>query len=1041
MKIKYYFFCLIILFFSCKEKVKTDNVSIPIPQKLNNLTLPNYWEDPSIMEWGRESARADFKPFETEVKALINQYNSSKYFYNLNGFWKYQYFIGPDYVPANIEKSNVFSSWMDISMPGFIELKGMGKPIFKYYGLPFKLDYPKVPHDSNSVIVLKKSFELSADWTDREIFAVFEGISTSYFVYLNGELVGYNEDTKACSEFNLSKHLKSGLNDLSLVLIRWTDGSYFETHNQWYLTGIYRNSYLLARPKTRIKDYFAQANLLKNIGRLDLNIKVANTSEINSNDLTLEVKILEDKTQKILSTKKLRFNIKNKEEISSKLSLELNSVIPWSDEIPYTYNLLINLINAQGENVESCSSKLAFNSISYGNSFLFNNKQIKIKGVVCHEFHPINGNVMSKEWMDNDMEVLKLHNINAVRDNHYPFESYWYETSQKNGLYVMDECNLDLTALNNSGIDLSNDSSVSKVFLQRVKNTFERNKNYGHIIAWSLGYNAGLGKNVEAAYQYIKLKDSKRPVAILSSNKSYGDLELNSKNISAKCKLDYQIGNSQGNGLGGFKEKWDRIMRDSKHGGGFVEDFTDQCFYMKNKNGQLFFGYGGAFGETQSDSFLCARGLLTSNKTPNPTFKFLAANFANFTVAESDIANGILSITNNQKFYAGENFNYFWTIDSNSVKLAEGRFDKFYLKPGETKNVKIDLSKINRIPGKEYCLIIFIEKIDNHNGMTRFLTQKIEKFCLPFMQGDPLDLNKFEAFNVHSTSDKIEISSNNLKFTIDQHSGEISQWIVDNRDYLIAPISPIFYRAPTDLDLIHNRTIENNKWKNIWTDHKVLDQKINDQNKNKIIVTQTIALPQKPDIKTVLAYNFYSSGDVVLKIEMQNSGDSEIKMPRLSWILDVPSNFGNVKWYGRGPYETYPDRKEGINLGLYTSTVTDFNIPRIRPQEMSNKSDTKWIDISTFNGERFTALAYPVMDAKVLPFPYEELSGKYTNGINLKPGRTNCIILGKEIWPMDDFELGEMKWPKGETISIQIRLKAYKSEDVNAFELMSYMLP
>ncbi|MEO6189777.1 MAG: glycoside hydrolase family 2 TIM barrel-domain containing protein, partial [Saprospiraceae bacterium] len=604
MNIKNCFFIAFIVTYiltSCKTEIKKDEVKL-IPQVLNTMTIPDYWEDPKVSEIGREEPRADFKAMESEAKALTNQYPSSKYYYNLNGFWKYQFFTGPSSVPADIEKSDAYSSWLDISMPGFAELKGMGKPIFKYYGLPFKLDYPHVPHDSNSVFILKKSFEISNEWNDRDIYAVFEGVSTSYFVYLNGEMVGYNEDTKACSEYNLNKYLKKGLNDLTLVLIRWTDGSYFETHNQWSLTGINRNSYLLARPKLKIKDYFAQSNLLGKNGTLDIETEISN-STLESKYLNLEAKILDQQTRDILASKNIRISINKSQSIKNKFSLSVNSINPWSSEIPITYDLIINLKNDKNEIIESASSKVAFTSISYKNNFLINNKDVKIKGVTCHEFHPIAGNILSKEWIDNDMDVMKLHNINAIRNNHYPFDSYWYQSSLKYGLYIMDECNLDLTALSKQGIDLSKDSSASKIYLQRVKNTFERNKNYGHIFAWTLGYNTGSGENIKKAYEYIKSRDHKRPSSCMTGFESFGDLDYSSNNLSSKCNINYCIGSNHGNGLGGFTEKWDKIMNDPKCGGGFVEDFTDQCFYMKNKSGQLFFGYGGVFGENKSDSF------------------------------------------------------------------------------------------------------------------------------------------------------------------------------------------------------------------------------------------------------------------------------------------------------------------------------------------------------------------------------------------------------------------------------------------------------
>ncbi|MCC6816107.1 MAG: hypothetical protein IT267_06815 [Saprospiraceae bacterium] len=1028
------FFTILIFFgilFQCKKKPES-TVQV-LETKLNETTLPDYWKQPSVYEWGREPARADFKPVENEGLSLANQLTGSEYYTSLNGFWKYRFFTGPDYIPAGIEKTSNHTSWLDMSMPGFAELKGFGKPVFKYYSLPFKNDFPHVPSDSNSVLILNKSFEIPDQWKERDIYAVFEGVSTSYFLYVNGNFAGYNEDTKCVSEYKINQYLQSGLNDLTLILIKYTDGSYFETHNQWLLTGINRNAYLLARPKIMIKDFYAKTNIQGTSGTINLDVDISNNSEIIGKNFKLESKLIDDQSKKTIHQILPLDELKNKTLTNYHLKIKVNSVKTWSDETPSTYTLVLSLKNQDNKTSEYVSSKIAFCTISYKNKMLINNKSTKIKGVVCHEFHPIHGNILDPTWIDNDMDVMKLHHINAIRNNHYPMDSYWYQSALKYGLWIMDECNLNLSFLQSGGIDLSEDSSLSPVYLQRIKNTFERNKNIGNIIVWSLGYNAGIGKNLTEAYQYIKNRDKKRPVSVLNNQQSFGDLNLTDDSSNTKALLQYQMANNQGNGLGGMDTKWENVKSRSNNTGGFIEDFTDQCFYMKNKHGQLFFGYGGVFGETNSDSFLCARGLLTSNKAPSPALKNLSSLFSNFTIVTQDLSKGDFIIKNNYHTYEGSNFNYFWVVDENSEKIKEGKFEKLFIGAGKEKKVHVPIELIQRKPGKEYCIILSIEKIENHKGMFRFLSEKIQKFCLPVETKNKIDLSNNSEIKLNQSETLIEYNLDKGKISIDAKTGFITQWIFNNKSYLQSPIYPMFHRAPTDLDILHHRLDINNFWRNLWTTAQLNKRTIDDSDKKRIKMTQLYSFSNNPGISCSLNYTILANHEIILEIEFENQERDMNRMPRLSYRFEMESSFGTFQWYGRGPYETYPDRKKGLEIGLFKNTIPELNIPKIRPQETANRTDVRWAEISTFSGERLCIIAEGGLDVKALPFPNEDLEGKYKYGVDVKVSKHNHIIIGNELWPLDDFNLTDLKIKKGELIHFRTRLKIYQSDQTDAF--------
>lgn len=1030
------------LSFTCKHEPRQENtvVSTPsIPAKAS--TIPTYWEDPRVFEYGRELPRADFKVFETEPKALTNQYSASAYYASLNGFWKYRFFTGPDEVPAEIESTVLTNGWLEISMPGFAELKGLGKPIFKYFGLPFPLHYPNVPHDTNSVLILKKSIQVPENWKERDVFAVFEGISTSYFLYVNGALTGYNEDTKNTSEFKINKFLKPGLNDLTLVLFRYSDGSYWETHNQWSLTGINRNAYLLARPRLRIRDFFAKPDLKGNTGLLQIEAEVLNEDN-HTEDIVVEAKILDAKTRMVLVSGQNKLQADGSSVKKTSISLQLKNATPWTDEIPYSYDVLVNIKTNEGKIIESAFCKTAFYNLSYQNGLTLNGKKILLKGVAAHEFHLVNGNLLDKQWIDNDMDVMKLHNINAIRNNHYPFDSYWYESALKYGLYITEECNLDPSALQNAGIDFSKDTAGTNCFLQRVRNTFERTKNYPNILVWSLGHECGLGPNTEKAIRYLKSRDTKRPVGAFSGGKSMGDIDFNPGEMTAKsCAIRYNLGTNQGNSLGGFTDRWTGLCRLKEFAGGFIEDFTDQCFYMKNSEGKLFFGYGGVFGETKSDSFLCARGIFTSNKTPNPPVKIVADMFANFDVQPVNIESGIIAITNRYKFYHGDNYNFFWTIDQNGEKISEGKFDQLVIGPGQTKNVTVNLNSIPRLPGKEYCVTILIEKIVNNKGMFRFLNEKIEKLCLPVSSPQPPTLSDLRPWAVQTSEQKIDLSRDKIHVEIDKSKGWINSCKDGELSIFTTPLRPMLYRAPTDFDLIMKRSSEILRWQKWSAEARASSFSINAADQNRIEISLNLSASCIEGVTANLRYLFYATGDVVMQIDFQNSSSDITQPPRIAWTANIPSQMGTASWYGRGPYETYPDRRFGLHVGLYKSSVTDFNIPRIRPQEMSNKTDTRWAELSTFDSHHLCLMGLPTMDFKVLPFDEEELYGKNLYGVNVRAGKDNHFVAGKEIWPMDDRSTAELVWTVGQKLSASIRWRIYSKDHGIPSEVWSSGLP
>lgn len=990
-----------------------------------NMTIPDYWKDPAVFEIGREKTRTDFIPFESIPLAISGQAVNSKYYKSLSGFWKYSYFPGPDYVPAQYESSNWQQSALETSFPGFMELKGFGKPIFKFENLPFQMQYPQVPTDSNSVIFLQQNLQIPVEWKDRDIFAVFEGISCAYFIYLNGRLIGYNEDSKTSSEYYLNPHLKESGNYLTLVLFRWSDASYFESHNQWHLTGINRDAYLLARPKHRILDFYYQAQYNKNKTNLNLDLSIKFPTDQKSELLKCVVELRSD-SNRIINTKHLLIPKPKSELLDVNTSIQVQNIKPWSDETPVNYQLFIHLLNDQDQLVEVVQYPIAFRSLQYGQDGLkLNGRKIWVKGAVCHEFHPTNGNILDKAWIENDADVLKLQSINAVRNSHYPFPSYWYRYMQKFGIYILDEANVNCIAFHHQNQEIPTDSAFSKILKARVVNMFERNKNYQNILCWSLGYGISDHPGIKEAYTYIKKRDPIRPVAAYSTRSSCGDICLTdatqlSSNPS-QCQLVYQMATNQGNGMGGMFETWNSMRSRYNNSGGFIADFTDQTFMMKGVGEKLFFAYGGAFGEEKSDSFRCVQGIMTSNKTPKPPTKTAHEAFSNFSFKIIDLSKGIIEITNNHVFFEDTVFKYFWSIDENKNQIKSGHFQNLRLRAGEKRKIQIDWEDFKPDPSKYTLLHLIVNKSSKVNGFFRFQDVAHAQFEFPHTRNTSVNKKGSESWSVDRKGSEIQLRAGDYSVTIDTLKPSITNIQLSKINYLHSPLKPLFSRAPVDNDILSGHSEYLTNWLNSWDSFTPSSCILSSLGSEGIGLRIEGKMKMIDSVRLIVKMEFYTNKEIKLGLEFPDL-TKETSPPKIAWIAQVPSKFGNIKWFGRGPYDSFKDRWDGLLLGEFKTTAVEFNVPLVRPQEMGIKSDLRWAAVSSFEGKTLAAYSEVPFEIMVLPFAYHELFGKHKYGTDIKVAEFNTVAFGGLQAPVSH-GIGQSKKPRCGYQKFELKLK------------------
>ncbi|MDQ3142625.1 MAG: hypothetical protein M3Q56_10310 [Bacteroidota bacterium] len=996
-----------VLFCGCKKDKPETKVEA---QKVVNYssTLPDYWKNPEIFQWNREKTRSDFFPFESSTRALSYSRTNSKYYRSLNGFWRYQYFENPNLIPAKIEEEQNFSGWLETSIPSVMELKGFGKPYYKYYTLPFENKYPEINSLTNSVFVFNKRFQLPEDWSSRENYLVFEGVSAGFYLYVNGKLAGYSEDSRSISEFNISTFLKPGENQITAIVFKWTDGSYLEAHNLWHLTGIYRNVYMISRPKINIRDFYAKTNLIQNYktGTLDLDVFLTKKDSATASNLSLKINLYQDSIKLIRSTEK-KININGNNDVPFNFKFNISDVKAWTDETPDLHDLEIILKDQKGNELEAIRYKIAFTSIEIKNTaLLINGKEHKLKGIIRHEHHPIYGYSVDKVWMENDADLMKLNNINTVRNSHYSVDPYWYEITSKYGLNLVDEVNAQSLLLQNVKSEL-----IKKQLLFRTQNMFERNKNHQHIICWSLGKHKRSSQWMQESYDYIKKSDPKRPVSLFDSDSTFGDIHFCMPGNESKQKptIYYVIVSNFGNALGGLDSIWKNVQSSKNISGGFVEDWTDQCFMMKNKNGVIFWAYGGDFGEGKmnSDSFYCARGVMSANKTPKPSFFEMKHIFRPLIVSVKDIQKGIFTLKNTRDFSSPETLNLFYSIEEDGQKISEQKIDDVKLVRGGVSTFKINYGSITPKAGKEYYIKFIVNELKHEKGMVRYLLRGFDQFKLPF---NTTFTNQHPIQNSQVTSkveaNMIVIQSERSEIKINQSSGWIESINYKNESILKSPLKPYFWRVPGNTDLITGFMADYALWQYVH-DSLILLQIKEIKRTNDLIEFQAefqTNFPAKMDFKII--YSINATGGIKINSRINPPANTILHIPpRFAFIASTSANFGTIEWFGRGVHENYADRKSGAAISRYKIQVKDFLTPDVRPQEMGNRTDVRWFSLNTFEEVKCIVSFDSTGNFCFLPFNYLDLTKNLKHLTDVQIAPYNSIIISKYQLPLGSWNI------------------------------------
>jgi beta-galactosidase len=963
MKINQIIVCIaLISIYSCN--IKPIEKPIYTAEKWENPE----WENPMIFEINREKPIASFYKYADENSAIGNEsWEKSSMYKSLNGTWNFYYADSVNARPTDFYKNDFsLKGWDTITVPSNWEMKGYGIPVYTNNKYMFPPNPPYIPHNINNNGSYKREFDIPKNWNKKDIFLHFEGVSGAMYIWVNEQFIGYNEGSKTAAEFDITKVAKPGKNTIAVQVLRWSDASYMEDQDFWRLSGIERDVYVYASKKIKLKDFRVTADLKNNYkdGVFKLKVIVENNSDSLSRK-KINIKLLE-------GDKEIYSQSKNSVLSIGLNSIEFEKIIPnvniWSAEKPNLYTLLISV------NGENTAIKVGFRNIKIENSqLLVNGKPILIKGVNLHDHDDKTGHVISKNLTKKDMELMKQHNINAIRCSHYPKNPFFYRMADKYGFYVIDEANIETHGMGatNQGLDnnLKNQavhpaylSSWKAAHLDRTIRMFERDKNYPSIVTWSLGNEAGNGENFYTTYKWLKDNDSTRPTQYEGAtgyensdiqapmywniNRMIKYVTTNGKRPLILCEYSHAMGNS----LGNLQDYWNVIEKYPTMQGGFIWDWVDQGIATKTESGEEFWAYGGDLGgkHLQNDRNFCLNGIVNPDRTTHPglfeakkVFQYIKFNIIDLSKRKFEIKN-IYDFTNLDEF------DFTWYLLENGIEVAEGKLENMNIAPYQKKIIRLNVPELKNLKS-DYHINFYAKTKEKKSLIPKGHVVAYEQFSLQDGNFSLSEKIVGEEIIVNKNNTALDIHNNKFKAIFDLKTGVLSHLDYGNGNILLKGITPNFWRATTDNDFGFKMPEKLGVWKRATENQELIA--INEIRKgNQIIVNVNYNLPKSKDTKVFVSYILDLDGTINVTTIFDNKGIELPMLPRFGSNFIIKKDYENVNWLGRGPFENYQDRNTSALVGNYSAKVSDLYFPYIRPQENGYKTDNRWVTFTNNSG-------------------------------------------------------------------------------------------
>lgn len=964
-----------------------------------------FWEDPRVVGVNREAAHATFVAYPDERgarSAIAKDEKASPFVRSLNGAWKFSWAKTPAERPADFYKSDYdVSRWKEIRVPSNWEIEGHGTPIFSNITYPFKRDAPRVMseppaewtayRERNPVGSYRRTFVIPDSWKGRRTHLVFGGVSSAFYVWVNGRMVGYSEDSRLPSEFDITAHLTSGENTLAVEVYRWCDGSYLEDQDFWRLSGIFRDVSLVSLAPTHIQDFYARTTFdAKYVdATLKLKIKVRNAGRTTAAGVA-EAKMFDEAGRQVFNTLVKRIGVKQ----NSIETLDLETIVAnprkWSAEEPNLYTLLLTLKSADGKTIESIPWRVGFRQSEIKNGqLLFNGRPLILKGVNRHEHDPDLGQVVTLAGMIRDIELMKQNNLNAVRTSHYPNVPEWYELCDRYGLYVVDEANIESHGYGANEVQrISDEEDFREAHTTRVSRMIERDKNHASIFTFSLGNEAGIGSNLAAAREWAKTNYSEFVITYEPGAGAHSDVFNPMYTSPDAIPAEWQkhgkgrpfflveYAHAMGNSVGNLKDYWDVTESNPQFHGGFIWDWVDQGLRKKTTDGKEFWAYGGDYGDLPNDDNSCADGLVMPDRTPHPSLAEVKKVYQFIEVEPTDLRSGRVRIHNKYLFRDLSFVSGAWELTQNGVVIKHGNLPRIMAGAGQSEEVTLDSRQPPLTPGDEYHLKVSFALAADESWAKKGHVIAWNQFALPGMV-QPLaqrEATVIPTVNLSETATEFVVTSKGFTARFGKQSGALESFESNGEQLIAGALIPNFWRAPTDNDRGNGMPKRLGVWRDAGINRKVTNVTAERLGNGAVKLVSNATLPAG---NSKLTTTYTVTGDNRIEVEYSLSADEkQPELPRIGMQINLPGEFDKVGWFGRGPQENYWDRNTGAAIGIYNAKVDELFFPYIEPQETGNRTDTRWLTLTRNDGAGLKITGLPLIYFSASHYAAEELERK-----------------------------------------------------------------
>ena len=966
------------------------------------------WTDQQVNAVNRFKLHTQFFSYENETLAMKGDMSKSDNFMSLHGTWKFLWVRHADQRPTDFYKTDLDdSAWKTMPVPGIWELNGYGDPVYVNTGLAwrYQMDWKNplnVPTKDNHVGSYRRTIDIPTGWDGKQVIAHFGSVTSNMYLYVNGQYVGYTEDSKVAAEFDITKYVKPGKNLIAFQVFRWCDGSLNEDQDFWRLSGVSRDSYLYTRdPQVQVSNIRITPDLGNDYkdGELMINVDV-------KGDPIIEFQLLNHND---LVVGKTTGNFRKMTNGTSRFVVR--NVKKWTAETPYLYTLLAVVKDAKGNIVEVIPQKVGFRKVEIKNSqFLVNGQPVLIKGTNRHEMDPDGGYVVTRERMIQDIKIMKRLNINAVRTCHYPSNPIWYDLCDEYGLYVTAEANQESHVFGYGEDSEAKKPNFAKSILERNQHNVEMYYNHPSVVVWSLGNETADGPNFTAAYQWIKSQDQSRPVhweraghgantdiycpmylSHESSERYAKDTKYNKPLI--QCEYNHTMGNSGG----GLKEYWELIRKYPKYQGGYNWDFVDQALH-RNPNFKAnrsladyeaiaakyeagtgnvppAYTYGGDYNKTDaSDNNFNCNGIIGPDRQLNPHAYDLAYCYQNIWAEPVDVKNGKISVYNEYFFRDLSNYKLVWTLLCDGRKVQDGEVANLSVAPQQ----KTVLTLPYKVPATGEVMLNIEFKLKEAEplmeaGQTVAYRQLAVREVAPVLPAMQVEKTKIKLKDDKKGNAYYITSKNNIDIVFDKTTGLLTKYNVGGKSLLGegGTLRPNFWRAATDNDMGAELQKKFKAWRNPTMNLKSLSYEKAGKDAVKVVAKYDM-----PEVQAGLSLTYTVYGDGTIDVVQSLDAAENAKVDglfRFGMKMDLPYNMDKSEFYGRGPIENYIDRKESQPVGLYTQTADQQFYAYIRPQETGTKSDIRWWRQSANSTTGFNINSDKHFSASALHYSIDEL--------------------------------------------------------------------